>query len=180
MQRIFTPFVRHHATMKWQAWDWAWIKDKFPRDTWVCVQDFSENLKLEVKLENQSKYYVTTSVTLYGIVGSFRIEDVKESYLSREQRKVLLESGEKHIHVTMAFVSDDLRHNQAFVQHVNRLALTYVSTAIMRRPPKVTYCRTDGAPTQFANATMFWWIGQQFQLTNTRMDWSIHCSCHGV
>jgi hypothetical protein len=49
----------------------------------------------------------------------------------------------------MAFVSDNLRHNQAFVQHVNRLALTYVSTAIMKRPPKVTYCRTDDAPTQF-------------------------------
>jgi hypothetical protein len=65
MQRVFTPFVRHHTTMKWQAWDWARIKDKFPHDTWVCVQDFSENLKLEVKLENQSKYYVTKSVTLY-------------------------------------------------------------------------------------------------------------------
>jgi hypothetical protein len=74
MQRVFTPFVRHHATMKWQAWDCAWIKDKFPHDTWVCVQDFSEDLKLEVKLENQSKYYVTTSVTLYGIVGIFHIE----------------------------------------------------------------------------------------------------------
>lgn len=51
MAKVFLPFVGHHASMKWQAWDWAYCKANFPRGTWLCVQDFSENLKLEVKLE---------------------------------------------------------------------------------------------------------------------------------
>ena len=80
-------------------------------------------------------------------------------------------AGEKFIHVTFAYVSDDNRHNQAFVQFVNGEALDYVSKYIMKKPPKNTYCRTDGAPTQHANATMFYWIGQHYQKTNTRMDW---------
>ena len=113
-------------------------------------------------------------------MASFHIDDVKDSYLPSEKKVALKEAGEKHVHVTMAFISDDTRHNQAFVQHVNALALKYVTEAIMKHPPIRTYCRSDGAPTQYANATMFYWMGQQHYNTNTRMDWSIHCSCHGI
>ena len=45
------------------------------------------------KLE-QSKYYVTVSVTLYGIVASFHIDDVKDSYLPSEKKVALKEAGE--------------------------------------------------------------------------------------
>lgn len=113
-------------------------------------------------------------------MASFHIDDVKDSYLPSEKKVALKDAGEKHVHVTMAFISDDTRHNQAFVQHVNALALKYVAEAIMKHPPIRTYCRSDGAPTQYANATMFYWMGQQHYNTNTRMDWSIHCSCHGI
>jgi hypothetical protein len=51
MGKVFGPFRNHHATMKWQAWDWAYCKENFPKQSWLCVQYFSENLKLEVKLE---------------------------------------------------------------------------------------------------------------------------------
>jgi hypothetical protein len=52
MVKVFQPFVGHHASMKWQARDWAHCyKAIFSRGTWLCVQDFSENIKLEVKLE---------------------------------------------------------------------------------------------------------------------------------
>ena len=118
-------------------------------------------------------------MTLYGIVASFHLDDVKDSYLSAEKKQILKEKGQKHIHVTFAYISDDNRHNQAFVQHVNKLALDFVTTTIMKRPPLNSWIRTDGAPTQYANATMFFWIGQQYQKTNTRVDWSIHCTCHG-
>jgi hypothetical protein len=81
------------------------------------------------------------SVTLYGIVASFHIDDVKDSHLSLEKKAALKAKGEKHIHVTMAYISDDARHNQAFVQHINHLALTFVRDVIMKHPPKATHCR---------------------------------------
>jgi hypothetical protein len=60
MKKVFKPFVAHHATMKWQAWDWAYAKENFPKGSWLSVQDFSENLKIEVKLEVRTRafYYL--------------------------------------------------------------------------------------------------------------------------
>ena len=171
------------------------------------MQDFSENLKIEVKMEvrglpmcfpvsssspsyfraspalyllqHQSKYYCTVSVTLFGAVATFHVDDVRESHLGAGQRKILKDKGAAHISVTFAYISDDNRHNQAFVQHVNKMLLEYVTKHIMIKPPTCSFIRSDGAPTQFANATQFYWIGRQHFKTGTRMCWSIHCTCHG-
>ena len=61
---------------------------------------------------------------------------------------------------------------------------TYVSKRastlqIMKFPPKTTYVRSDGTPTQFNNATQFFWIGMHADRGRGRLDWSLHCSCHG-
>ena len=42
-------FIPHHVDMKWQQRDWRWVKRHFPRGTWACVQDFSENYTVEVR-----------------------------------------------------------------------------------------------------------------------------------
>ena len=50
----------------------------------------------------------------------------------------------------------------------------------MKRLPKVCYARSDGAPTQFANATQHFWIGLHKHTTRVcPLDCCIHCSCHG-
>ena len=172
--RIFTIF-----TMKWQQQDWAWLKTNFPRGSWCCVQDFSENLIIEVAMENQSKYYHNISVTLFGLCGYFWIDDCKDSFISKEDKMMMKADCETknlpHIVIlTWAFVSDDGRHNQAFVQHCNGLALEYVKKHIMLATPKVTYARSDGAPTQFQNATQHFYIGMHHMQTNTQLDWSLH------
>ena len=151
--------------MSWQSRDWKWVQTHFPRGTWINVQDFSENLNIEVKLEHQSKYYQTVGVTLFGLVASFWIKDIRDTFLStvekRRLTKELEEIGRPAIlNVTFAFISDDLRHNQAFVQHVNLLALNYVKANIIKGKVIATYARSDGAPTQFQNATQHFWIGK--------------------
>ena len=40
-------FIPHHVDMKWQSRDWRWVKKNFPRGTWACVQDFSENFTVQ-------------------------------------------------------------------------------------------------------------------------------------
>ena len=175
----------HHADMSWQSKDWKHVQKTFPLGSWLCVQDFSENLTIEVKLEHQSKYYSSITITLFGMVASFWIDDIKDSYLSNVKKNrlktELTKVGKPHqLHITFAFISNDHRHNQAFVQHVNALALQYVCKYIMKKPPNATYARSDGAPTQFQNATQHFWIGLHRHVTKTtRMDWCLHCSCHG-
>ena len=65
------------------------------------------------------------------------------------------------------------------MQFANDIAYDYVAKNIMERPPFTTYARSDGAPTQFCNATQFFWIGMQASRGRGRMDWCLHCSCHG-
>jgi len=175
MKRVFKPFVQHHATMKWQAWDWKYLKENFPKGTWSCVQDFSENLKIEVKMEvrglpmcfpvsssspsyfraspalyllqHQSKYYCAVSVTLFGAVGTFHVDDVRESYLGAEQRNMLKDKGATHI-ICAARKQD-------------AVGTCYEAHDGYCKPPACSFIRSDGAPTQFANATQFYWIGRQ-------------------
>ena len=79
----------HHADMSWQSKDWKHVQKKFPRGAWTCVQGFSENLTIEVKLEHQSKCYSSINITLFGMVASFWIDDVKDSCLSKEEKNRL-------------------------------------------------------------------------------------------
>lgn len=54
---VFKGFADHHTDVKCQTQDWKHCQVYFPRGSFSSVQDFSENLTIEVKLEHQSKYY---------------------------------------------------------------------------------------------------------------------------
>ena len=175
--------LEHHTDLKCQARDWHHTQKYFPRKSMASVQDFSENLVIEVKLEHQSKYYSQVGVTLYGKVCFFHIEDVKDSYISAKEKAQLIkmfdaESLNHIIAVTFCVVSDDLRHNPAFVQHVNdKVVLPYIKEHIM--VPERDYFRSDGAPTQFDNATQYLWVSNSKQNTGVATDLTLHCTCHG-
>ena len=106
------------------------MQENLPRKYFASVQDFSENLALEVAMEHliQSKYYTQVGVTLYGAVLLFNIEDVQDSFIERAgwgSRAAIIDHFNcRHlphiIYVTMCVVSDDLKYNPAFVQHVRQ------------------------------------------------------------
>jgi hypothetical protein len=80
-------FISHHVDKKWQMRDWRYVKCHFPRGTWCCVQGFSENYTIEVALENQSKYYNNISITLFGIIGYFWIDDLCDAFNNQGKRE---------------------------------------------------------------------------------------------
>jgi hypothetical protein len=148
----------HHCDMAWQRKDWVHVQKNFPKGSWIYVWDYSENLTLEVKNEHQSKYYSQVPVTLYGVVATFWIADVKESHLppdvaTRLKAELKAAGKPEQVNVTFACVSDDTRHNQAFVQHCHLLTQEAVCKTILKKKPTACHARSDGAPTQFANAT---------------------------
>ena len=175
----------HHTDLKCQSRDWHRTQTHFPRRSMASVQDFSENLTIEVKLEHQSKYYSQLGVTLYGKVCFFHVEDIRDSYMSRKDKDEFIEmcgrEGLNHIvAVTLCAVSDDLRHNPAFVQHVNdKVFLPLIKSVILIEAPENDYFRCDGSPTQFDNATQYVWVSRSQAETGVRTDLTLHCTCHG-
>ena len=127
----------------------------------------------------------TAGITLYGKVCFFYLDDVKDTYISEVEkaklRKTFQDAGLKPIiAVTLIAVSDDLRHNSAFIQHTDdKVFLPYITETIMKRKPKRAYERSDGAPTQFDNQTQYIWISQSEDRQGIQRDWCLHCTCHG-
>lgn len=120
-----------------------------------------------------------TNVTLYGKVCFFHLDDVCDEYTGAEERTKLKETFKSQsqpeiIAVTLIAVSDDPRHNMPFVQHVDdKVFLPQIET-IMKEKPKGDYARSDGAPTQFDNATQYIWISRSKDLTGVTKDWCLH------
>ncbi len=106
-------------------------------------------------------------MTLYGLVLSFHLADVKDSFLAEAtnlSRTALTSFFDREgksdpelkpiLLVFVCVVSNDLRHNPAFIQHVNdKMVLPWVQSDVMCEKPLIHYARSDGAPTQFDNAT---------------------------
>ena len=116
------------------------------------------------------------------------MEDVKDSFLesagfgTREQLIAMFDREElPHIiQVTVCIVSDDLRHNPAFVQHANDKVISpWVKNTVMEEEPLGHLARSDGAPTQFDNCHQYVWISKHQDRIGWKLDWSLHCSCHG-
>ncbi len=121
---------------------------------------------------------------MFGIIGYFWIDDLRDSFANQSKREDMKRACAAKgtppiLTCALVFISDDLRHNQAFVQFTNDLAYDYIAKNIMEKAPSTTYARSDGAPTQFCNATQFFWIGMHADRGRDRMDWCLHCSCHG-
>jgi hypothetical protein len=174
----------HHASSKWQARDWKVKQTRFPRYTFITVQENSENGVLALKLEHQSKYFTEIAYTLYLICAYFWIDDV--NHLSLDETNDLKAECDKHglPHIyreTHIFISDDMMHDAAAVQHFNAIFTNYVKTKVQQpdHPFTIHFTQSDGCAAQYACATQYLWISKQFSETGIYRDWTFFCSCHG-
>ena len=79
---------------------------------------------------------------------------------------------------TLAFVSADLKHDNAFVRHVNdKYVVPYMQSL---GNFNTHYARSDGCKGQFKQAAHFDWVSRRQSETGMRTDWSFFCSCHGT
>ena len=79
IKATLVTFNPHHDLAAWQDEDWQHLKTKFPRGSFVSVQDFAENIHHIVRMEPQSKYWSIISSTLYMVVLRFHLDDVNTS-----------------------------------------------------------------------------------------------------
>ena len=173
-------FNPHHDLAKCQDDDWTYLKTSFPRRSFVSVQDFSENFHHTVRFEPQAKYYQSVDSTLYMVVVRYHLDDATRlpPAVVAELREAYESAGIPPIIVeTLAIVSADLKHDNAFVRHVNECyVLPYMQSI---GDFGTHYARSDGCKAQFKYATHFEWVSRQKIETGVQMDWSFFCSCHG-
>ncbi len=83
---------------------------------------------------------------------------------------------------TVLIVSPDLVHDPAAVQHFNDKILTLFmkeNKAAELLSWEVHFADSNGAPTQFDNATQYLWIPYQQARHSIKMDGTSNCPCHG-
>ena len=175
--KTFNP---HHDLAKCQDLDWSYLKQYFPHRSFVSVQDFSENFHHVVRFEPQSKYYQQVDSTLYMVVVRYHLDDATR--MPTAERDALRAAYEAVglppiIKETLAFVSADRQHDNAFVRHVNdKYVVPYMQSL---GEFDTHYARSDGCKGQFKQAAHFDWVSRRKAETGVRTDWSFFCSCHG-
>ena len=132
------------------------------------IQDFGENYHIERKREHQSYYFSEVGVTLHGGMVRIRVEDLSDEYLGPGEREKLMalfakENKPPIVLIAHCAVSEDLSHDNAFVQHFNaNLIWPWLKSVL--RPGASIHRRilcTDGAPSQYKLADQIFWVSKQ-------------------
>lgn len=149
-------FMLHHDVGKWQDDETNYLKSHLQRETTFEIQDFGENYHIERKREHQSFYFCEIGVSLYGCMLRIRVEDLSEEFLGAGEKKKLLtffaQLGKPPVVlIAHIIVSEDLSHDNAFVQHVNSRIIWDWLQKVMAPDARLSLrilC-TDGAPQQY-------------------------------
>lgn len=167
--RAYWPkFMLHHDVGKWQDDETTYLKSHIERGTTFEIQDFGENYHIERKREHQTFYFCEIGVSLYGCMLRIRVEDLSDAYLGPGEKLKLLHFFEKLnkppiVLIAHIIISEDLSHDNAFVQHVNsRIIGEWLRSVVA--PGVVIRQRilcTDGAPSQFKLADQILWVSKQ-------------------
>ena len=181
MAGYFQKFIQHHECAKYQDQDWQGLKTQLPRHCCCSVQDFAENYTHIDKQQHQSKHWMETQSTVYPMIMRFHVDDLTNiTDTEKEELKSMFVEEKLPPIVTEShiFISSDMHHDTAFVDHVN----DFISEHYMKQHApdvKVHYTRSDGCAGQYKNAHHFLWISKQFVTTGIQRIWSFFCSCHG-
>ena len=185
---VWTDFVEHHDLMKYMEDNKAHVRRHFPRGHVHVIEDYSENGEFIVRREHQSRYYQTHSYTLFGMVVECHVEDIKDCLIPKAERDRLIamlereRPGEHHIVTLMHIVvSEDTVHDPAAVMHFNSEVLFPWLKANIKgfaEGSGVVHYTTDGAPTQFANKDIYYWVTRCKARYNILADWVIGCAAH--
>lgn len=166
--KYWPKFMLHHDVGKWQDDQTLYLKQHIGRGMTFEIQDFGENYHIERKREHQTFYFCEIGVSLYGCMLRIHVEDLSEEYLGQPEKQKLLQFFEALgkppiVLIAHIIVSEDLSHDNAFVQHVNSNIVPDWLNRVVAPGTVITkriLC-TDGAPSQFKLADQILWVSKQ-------------------
>ena len=130
------------------------MKSSLKEGEFVAHLDFAENYTFVIQREVQSHYFLQEQCTIHPIV-------------------VYHESG----HFTLVVVSDELKHDAAFVTLIVEELVQHISSKF----PRVDKIRiwSDGCVAQYKNKFNFFQLTQTSEKFGIQCDWNFFESCHG-
>ena len=183
-EAYFPFFQLHHDTGKWQDADVAALKrldGDALKGSVFDMQDHSENYHIMAKIEHQSAHFSNVGVTLHGVMAYIRVEDLLN--VDDEEKKKIMAHLQKHkkplvIREAHMFVSPDLTHDNAFVQHVNdKVMMPHYKNNVKGFRKQIT--ASDGAPTQFKLSCHAHWMSTCHVKHGVHRDWIFRGTAHG-
>jgi len=165
--KYWGKFMLHHDVGKWQDDETSYLKLHIGRGTTFEIQDFGENYHIERKREHQTFYFCEIGVTLYGVMLRINVEDLSDEYLGAGAKLKLLEffrelNKPPIVLLAHVIVSEDLSHDNAFVQHVNsKVIWPWLQKVTAPGTIKQRILCTDGAPSQYKLADQILWVSKQ-------------------
>ena len=150
---IYVVCVKYVFAAYAQDDETVFCKTHVARGTTFEIQDFGENYSIERTREHQAYYFGEVGASIYGCMLRICVEDLSDTYLGPDEKARLLElfaSVGKAPIVLIAhiIISEDLCHDNAFVQHVNgNIIWPWIKSVIA--PGVIIRLRTlctDGAP----------------------------------
>jgi hypothetical protein len=183
-------FIKHHEQSVWQDHDWSQQCRNFPRGSYCSVVDFAEKYSHQAKSEHQSAYFHEVRSTIYPIVVSMDVRDLKDEFFDIEgsggagHKITLLEEFEELgqrpvITISYIVISADPTQTHQVVQHIDDNIFTPWIKSIFIEPPHTHYRRSDGCAAQFKDKDMFYWISTHKIRTGICLSWSYFCTAHG-
>jgi hypothetical protein len=136
----------------------------------MCIMDFSENYNCDMYRPAQSIYYTYRQATIHVAVIIRHAEKHVDGVQSTEEHPILI-----HDHVFV--ISEDLKHDAAFVEHfVGRLIKDYFQARNLKL--KVLHQWTDGCASQYKCAHGFADVGSSYQKYGVKVIRNYFATAH--
>ena len=171
----------HHDDAKWFARDKKWKRRHFPRGHVHCVQDFAMNGDFCVKNQHASRFFESWQYTLYGAPFDSYVEDRTD--IPDAEKAALIEmfdaEGLPHIITdSIIIITEDTLHDVSAVQHFNTKCIVPLLKKLIK-DLKMVEVTSDGAPDQYYNKNLVYWVSTCKAKLGVSYDWTIGVASHG-
>jgi len=186
-----SKYLLHHTKHIHQTAEFRYKISNLQRGEVLVVEDFSENGKLVRKFAQQDTHWAEHGYTLYPIVMLIRVEDLKDSFFTggAAEKATLLEHFHQEnklpaILVNLTYLSDDVIHDNAMVQHAHGLAVEKLKEITLATPTgqsviKTAHIFSDGGPSHYKLKDHVFFISKHYELFGMVCNWNYMCSGHG-
>ena len=174
-EQHFRTFLLHHDLAKFQEDAMKFLRGNVERGKPVTIEDFSENYHIQAKREAQSAHFSQVSATMHGCGVHCHIDDAK--FVSEENKRKFRALGRTVVFVSHLVMSNDLKHDWCFVQHVNDTMLTpWLKTNLLNVTQNIKV--TDGAPQHFKHSCNGGWMSLCHQKHGIKLRWVVGAAGH--
>jgi hypothetical protein len=160
------PFLEHRWVSHVQARGFRNQITKFGKSHLIIVADFGSNASFRATQQTQGGFFTPAQATFCPLILCYW-DEVNGNF-------------DRWAHA-YDVISEDLKHDAAFVQTIMRDAVEWAKCKLRERgcELKCVHVWTDGCREQFKNKDVFAFVSSLHMTLSVLGEWCFFCSCHG-